>query len=310
MRWRRFIVGCIGFALTSQLLLAFIWLDRGPRAGTVETGYFEEIDGQTTLVLNDDRRVVLPAVGITRNDELTIMPGSTAGLPLDASAEYVVSNQQSTIPYVVIGTKESGRLVNALVPVALDGKARLDAWNAAAPWSTDQARLTAVTQACGADKQIRINHGPSIELHIGHCVLTAPRAPSLYVAIIAGPDWVSVNRVHGWMRANRARPGLLIVCALVALITGALLSYSVGPAGGLACGIVLALASLWLPVFSLAGFLLLIVVAWCGCVWKALRPRIKSRKVAIAPWLAIASLPFIGLYIAATQASRSRPPPQ
>ena len=73
--------------------------------GQLGRGYFEEVDGQMTLVVNDhvDERDVLREITRNRAGDSNVPPGTTAMLPLDPGREVVISAQTSLAPYCVLG---------------------------------------------------------------------------------------------------------------------------------------------------------------------------------------------------------------
>jgi hypothetical protein len=229
-------------------------------------GYFERFGSEVGLTLdNAVRAQMIPAFQMSRDGALGIPPGMIAVLPLATGTRYESRSDSSCAPYVVFGDEApvaalangpplspgEARLVGARTLALSEGRLALVEWDPVRPWREDSARLCALRDACvpagAAALELAATDG-RLEVRLGGCFLDEPHAfraesPPL-LAVLAGADWLSVERRPGWATDGGVVWPLLAGIAVKVATTW----WGVGIASAAAVSLALAGAAVWIPV--------------------------------------------------------------
>jgi hypothetical protein len=199
------------------------WTGREVLEGQFRRGYFEPFDGELSLAVDEVIRPIVPSCVLTSAGELGVPPGMSAVVPLAPATEYDVAALPSLAPYVVLATEAEVKPVAARGYQLSPGEARLTGgrtlalregrlvlvpWNASLPWREDAARLSSLRTACAeadADAALALHVKASesnVHLRLGRCTLDEPLPPPdgapPQLAVLAGPDWITLDRRPAW----------------------------------------------------------------------------------------------------------------
>jgi hypothetical protein len=196
--------------------------------GQLQRGYFEAVGSQIGLALDDDLadRFIFPGLSRDQAGDLSIPPGTTAVLSLQAGTTYQVSADGGGLPAnLVVGVElhpPPGSIAadptRPEPPTAWFGQPReldvaggervqLRPWDAARSWRDESARLAGLARDCvGAAPSPPVTvsvDGEQLTVRLGRCTLSVPLAEihggagRPLLAVVAGPSWDLVRRNDG-----------------------------------------------------------------------------------------------------------------
>lgn len=248
-----------------------MWIDERLVDGQVLRGVFEDPRGRPELALTDCcGEEFFPGPGLDAHGALAVSPGLIAVAILDGGGTFVVKTDASTpTPYLVFGTKRPEAGTNWLADARrIDAGAaglQLVAWDGGQSWRADASWLAALSERCGgADAQtvrvsITTDHA---DVRIGSCPPVAVRigdgTPPL-MAVVAGPSWLTVDRVDtGYRAERRLNTGTLVPLSILAAVSVVGLgAMSVGVLGTVSASLLA--VSFLVPFAAWAGFLVVLL---------------------------------------------------
>ena len=319
-----FVVCCVadGFVLRGVLTSRDIAPEQFRR------GYFERFGGEVGLALDKAVRAqMIPTFQMSRDGALGIPPGMVAVLPLATGTRYESRSDSSCAPYVVFGDEApiappangpplspgEARLVGARTLALSEGRLALVEWDPVRPWREDSARLCALRDACvpagaAAALELAATDG-RLEVRLGGCFLDEPHAfraesPPL-LAVLAGADWLTVERRPGWATEGGVVWPLLAGIAVKVATTW----WGVGIASAAALSLALAGAAVWIPVPATLVWPLTVL---CGVAAALVRLSVRGlqripRRARVPVVLGAAAL-GAGLFASRTHEPDSFPP--
>jgi hypothetical protein len=264
------------------------WTGRQIVEGQVRRGYFERLDGEVGLAVDNAIRPIFPSCVLMDRGELAVPPGMSAVVPLGPGAEYDVATDSALAPYVMVAAEApvdpaaedsrlmpgEARLLGGRILALQEGRLALVARSPDRPWREDAARLSALRAACAehdaaAPVLSARTSATELQLHLGRCSLVQalpPRTGSpLQLVALAGPDWITIRRRPGWIGER------WIVWPLVAIVIAkvAVTWWGVGLASAAALSGALGGMAFLMPVPATLTWPLTLVIGAAAAVLRA-----------------------------------------
>ena len=286
--------------LADAYVLRHTWTGLQVVEGQLRRGYFESFAGRVGIALDPILRPVFPSLALTDDGALAVPPGMTAAVPLEGGLRYRFECDWGLAPYLVLGRDgpvgpAAGNLGVLVGEAQLSeprtlsisaGRLSWTPWDGSRPWREDAARLTALVDTClprpiGAHTpelpaaSVLVRDGV-LELRLGGCSVVEPIGSDTSLAVLAGPDWITIERGPPW----EVERWYIWPIAAAVVIKVLVLSYSLGASAALVTSATLAVAAVYLPVPATLTWPLTIVMAFAAAfakisalVWRKLPPR-------------------------------------
>jgi hypothetical protein len=281
------------------IALRSVWdpLSFSPRQ--FRAAYFEPSPDGVAIALDDGLVYhMLPDISVAEDGALSVPPGRSVALPLDANQRYrfQIPNAGAEVPYVVLGRVEADRFVAGRVLDAGRDLPRLRDWDAGSSWLDDAAWLAGLSSACGTPGTSKDIEVSGARLTLGPCsvVLSPGRGGPAMLLLVAGPRWVTVrNESGGWEREHRLLSERIAgVLVLSTLFVFPLIRAGLGRAAALSLPTTLVIVHLLSPAAALLGWLLAGLLGLCALAGRVLwrlwrRPRLRYPLLGVVVLLAV-----------------------
>lgn len=239
--------------LADTAALRFLWRTTDLAQGEYLSGYFEEVEGNASLVF--DGRMhgsVVPDIGVDTRGSLSLPPGRSIGLDLRDGAEYrILVEGHAWAPFLIFGkrhplpddAKHHGGLQLVDARRLQVGPSGLEArpWQILRPWKDDERDLRQLMNPCSANAASEVTVrivSRIVEITFGTCRTQLNAAgPADLLAVLAGPAWTTVRKAGGWQRTTNTEIKWVLAILVVCLGKTALLLATAGPIATLALGL-------------------------------------------------------------------------